>query len=94
MVLVKHHVNLRGEIMPEGYPAADRGHEGAATTEMAADVARWDVERQDAEVAEQARRQGAQLVSTRELVRSLKRSSNLGPVQQHTGLFCCLQRGA
>lgn len=70
---VGHLLNLRGGIMPDGYPAAERGYGGGEPTpEMAADVARWDVERQDATVAEQARRQGAQLTSTRELVRALK----------------------
>lgn len=69
---IAHVVALRAEQLPADYPAAERGHTGEPTPEAAADIAIWYVAQQDAELAAQARRSGAVLTGTRDLLSSIQ----------------------
>ena len=67
---IAHVVSLRAERLPDDY-LADHA-DGEPTIDKAADVARWHVQRQDAALAEQARRPLAPLSSVRQLTDSLQ----------------------
>lgn len=67
---VAHVISIRAMRLPEDYAAEHPDIE--LTIEVAGDVARWYVAKQDAALAEQARRQGAPLGGVRELVTSLQ----------------------